>query len=495
MAIVGGGGEEKTSTPASTLPVERASDVAVASGALWVTRIEDNAVAQLDQRTLKPTGQRVRVGRSPYDIASGFGELWVADYRSDSVSRIDPRTVKAKGPPIPTGRGPFGVAVGYGAVWVTNEVDRNLVEIDPGTNRVRRKITVGPGPHGVAVGEGAVWVAGAASSSVVRVDPRSGAKRRIPMPDLCQDVAVGGGSVWAVLPQVHSVVRIDPARGRRAGGLISVGLGPREHRLRPRLGLGRERHRRNRDADRCSHGPRGRPRAPRRRQAQRHRGERPVRLCPACGRRRPPAQRARSRRGSAQRDDPGEDHLVELLRLLLGLEREGLFLIAGLHRRPVRDGRIDRPESASTCSVTEARPARPGAVDCGSRAAMANPFCGDGGGRCKGRPNGAIRNSRTSRRPADTERHRGVVQGSSLDSSLESTGGGQLVDRHQGFRRSSGARALPHGRRGRGGGNNNDNNASTTDTTTSTSTTETTMTPAAAAAPALSRSTRIRAAR
>ena len=226
VAIVGGGGEEKTSTPASTLPVERASDVAVASGALWVTRIEDNAVAQLDQRTLKPTGQRVRVGRSPYDIASGFGELWVADYRSDSVSRIDPRTVKSKGPPIPTGRGPFGVAVGYGAVWVTNEVDRNLVEIDPGTNRVRRKITVGPGPHGVAAGEGAVWVAGAASSSVVRVDPRSGAKRRIPMPDLCQDVAVGGGSVWAVLPQVHSVVRIDPAHGRRAGGLISVGLGP-----------------------------------------------------------------------------------------------------------------------------------------------------------------------------------------------------------------------------------------------------------------------------
>ena len=69
-------------------------------------------------------------------------------------------------------------------------------------------------------------VAGAASSSVVRVDPRSGAKRRIQMPDLCQDVAVGGGSVWAVLPQVHSVVRIDPAHGRRAGGPISVGLGP-----------------------------------------------------------------------------------------------------------------------------------------------------------------------------------------------------------------------------------------------------------------------------
>jgi len=58
------------------------------------------------------------------------------------------------------------------------------------------------------------------------VDPGSGRKRRIAVPALCQDVAVGGGSVWAALPTVNSVVRIDPNRGRRTGGLISVGLGP-----------------------------------------------------------------------------------------------------------------------------------------------------------------------------------------------------------------------------------------------------------------------------
>jgi DNA-binding beta-propeller fold protein YncE len=226
LAIVLGGEDKKASTPASEQQIEKVSDVAATPQALWVTRILDNAVEQIDRTTLRPTGRRVRVGRSPYDIASGYGDLWVADYRNDSVSRIDPRTARVKGGLIRTGRGPFGVAVGYGGVWVTNEVDRNVVEIDPGKNEVRKMVTVGLGPRGVDVGEGAVWVAGAGSSSVVRVDPRSGATKRIPVPALCQDVAVGGGSVWAAIPQANAVVRIDPARGRRTGGLISVGLGP-----------------------------------------------------------------------------------------------------------------------------------------------------------------------------------------------------------------------------------------------------------------------------
>jgi YVTN family beta-propeller protein len=228
LAIVLGGDEQgKNGIPGVRQQVETVSDVAVTPGAVWVTRILDDAVEQLDGKTLRPTGKRVRVGRSPYDIASGYGSLWVADYRSDSISRIDPVTVRASDGLIATGRGPFGVAIGFGAVWVTNTVDRNLVEIDPSRNQVRRKITVGAAPRGVAVGEGAVWVAGAGSSSVIRVDPRSGATRRIPVPAICQDVAVGGGSVWAALPQANAVVRIDPVRGRKVtGGLIPVGLGP-----------------------------------------------------------------------------------------------------------------------------------------------------------------------------------------------------------------------------------------------------------------------------
>jgi YVTN family beta-propeller protein len=226
LLLVTGGEEHKPSTSASEQQVDRVSDLAVTPGALWVTRILDNQVEQLDRATLRPTGKRVPVGRSPYDIVSGFGDLWVADYRNDSVSRIDPRTARVKKRLIPTGRGPFGVAVGYGSVWTTNEVDRNVVRIDPGTNEVRKKIAVGPGPRGVDVGEGAVWVAVAGSSTVVRVDPRSGATKRIRMPALCQDVTVGGGSVWATIPQVNAVVRIDPARGRRTGGLIPAGLAP-----------------------------------------------------------------------------------------------------------------------------------------------------------------------------------------------------------------------------------------------------------------------------
>jgi YVTN family beta-propeller protein len=221
-----GGGKGGSPAPAKTNQEARASDVAATPRSIWVTRIEDNAVVEIDRTSLRPTGRRVRVGRSPYDIAYGFGELWVADYRGDSVTRVDPRTARVNGRPIPTGRGPFGVTIGFGRVWVTNEVDRNVVEIDPRTNRVVRKITVGLGPRGIATGVGFVWVAGAGSVSVVRVNPHTGATRRIAMPAFCQDVAVGGASVWAAIPEGNAVVRIDPVSGRRAGGLISVGAAP-----------------------------------------------------------------------------------------------------------------------------------------------------------------------------------------------------------------------------------------------------------------------------
>jgi DNA-binding beta-propeller fold protein YncE len=221
-----GGSTNKGKPTVSGPPPETVSDVVGAPDGIWITRILDNAVAQIDPATLRPTGKRVRVGKSPYDIAYGFGSLWTADYRNDAVSRVDTRASPPRSRLIHTGRGPFGVAVGYGGVWVTNEVDRNVVEIDPRRNQVRKIITVGPGPRGVDVGLGAVWVAGAGSSSVIRVDPRSGATRGIPVPDLAQDVAVGAGSVWAAIPRANAVVRIDPNRGRRTGGLIGVGLGP-----------------------------------------------------------------------------------------------------------------------------------------------------------------------------------------------------------------------------------------------------------------------------
>jgi YVTN family beta-propeller protein len=227
IAIASGGGDgESPSAAPRQAQGDKVSDVAVSPGALWVTRIVDNAVEQLDPATSRPTGKRVGVGRSPYDIAFGFGDLWVADYRSDAVSRVDPRTARTVGAPIPTGRGPFGVAVGLGSVWVTNEVDRNLVKIDPRSGAVKRKYPVGFSPRGVDTGAGAVWVAGAGSLRVIRVDPVSGAKQRIAMPSLCQDVTVGGGSAWAALPEANAVVRIDAATGRRTGRLVSTGLGP-----------------------------------------------------------------------------------------------------------------------------------------------------------------------------------------------------------------------------------------------------------------------------
>jgi YVTN family beta-propeller protein len=226
VLALGGGSETRRPAGAAANREAKASDIVATPRSLWVTRIEDNAIVEVDRTSLRPTGRRIRVGRSPYDIAYGFGDLWVADYRNDSVSRVDPRTARVKGAPIPTGRGPFGVAIGFGRVWVTNEIDRNVVAIDPRTNHVRKKITVGLGPRGVATGFGSVWVAGAGSASVVRVDPRSGATRRIAMPSFCQDVAVGDGGVWAAIPEGNSIVEIDPARGRRKGGLISVRAAP-----------------------------------------------------------------------------------------------------------------------------------------------------------------------------------------------------------------------------------------------------------------------------
>src|SRR5438309_802268 len=69
LAIVLGGSDHKRHATASGPPVETVSDVVGTPGGIWITRILDNVVEQIDAATLRPTGKRVSVGRSTYDIA------------------------------------------------------------------------------------------------------------------------------------------------------------------------------------------------------------------------------------------------------------------------------------------------------------------------------------------------------------------------------------------------------------------------------------------
>jgi streptogramin lyase len=169
-------------------------DLAVGSGAVWVTNADDRSLTRIDLVTEAlevidlphdvgaPMGvaaddQAVWIAgsrgvamieqgsrtephtwalRAPAEsVALSDGTAWVSQFADDLVTRID----VGGGPTAFTvGNGPVDLAIGYGAVWVTNGLDGTLSRIDQQTNDVQT-IRVGGSPEGIDAGGGSVWVA------------------------------------------------------------------------------------------------------------------------------------------------------------------------------------------------------------------------------------------------------------------------------------------------------------------------------------------------
>jgi YVTN family beta-propeller protein len=221
-----------------------AAAIAVAQGALWVTRVASgdlgapgkDAVARIDLATGR-TVATITVPRAPLDIAVTPGAVWVtnAGGGGDSVMRIDPHTNRLVGRPVTTGASPQSLAVGGGSLWVANHDAGTVTRIDTETRKVVANIRVPSEPHRVAYGAGAAWVGNWHDNSVSRIDPQTNRVVGSPIPigvHHAGNLVVGAGSVWVtsdyrVEAAAEDVVvaRIDP-QANRAVETIAVGGHP-----------------------------------------------------------------------------------------------------------------------------------------------------------------------------------------------------------------------------------------------------------------------------
>jgi YVTN family beta-propeller protein len=221
-----------------------ADAIAVGQGALWVTRVAPgdlgapgkDAVTRIDPATGR-TVATITVGRAPLDVAVTSGAVWVTNSGGggDSVVRIDPETNQLVGRPVRTGASPQSLAVGGGSVWVANHDAGTVTRIDTQTGKVVANIRVPSEPHRVAYGAGAAWVGNWHDDSVSRIDPQTNRVVGSPIPigfHHAGNLAVGAGGVWVTsdyrtdaAPEDVVVVRVDP-RTNRAAETIAVGGHP-----------------------------------------------------------------------------------------------------------------------------------------------------------------------------------------------------------------------------------------------------------------------------
>jgi YVTN family beta-propeller protein len=221
-----------------------AAAIAVAQGALWVTRVAPgdlgapgkDAVTRVDLATGRMVAT-VTVGRAPLDLAATPGAVWVTNSGGggDRVARIDPQTNRLVGRPVRTGASPQSLAVGGGSLWVANHDAGTVTRIDQASGKVLADIPVPSEPHRVAYGAGAVWVGNWHDNSVSRIDPATNRVVGSPIPigaHHAGNLVVGAGGVWVTsdyrvdgAAEDVVVVRIDP-QANRAVETIAVGGHP-----------------------------------------------------------------------------------------------------------------------------------------------------------------------------------------------------------------------------------------------------------------------------
>jgi len=227
-------------------------DIAVGTGAVWVSVIDFNAggperhsIVPIDPATNEIVAT-IPVGTAG-NLAAGSDAVWMIDTvegPQDTVLRIDPATNEVVAG-ITVGPYAFDVAVDSTGVWVTRDIDGRgqlgeVIRIDPATNEIAARIPVDGRLRDVVVGEGGVWVVDSTSTlrrepSLVHVDPGSNeVVGRIPgLASL--NVATGGGFVWiqgwlsTIDPAVGTgsgdrplVLRIDPVTDRIVGDAVPL---------------------------------------------------------------------------------------------------------------------------------------------------------------------------------------------------------------------------------------------------------------------------------
>ncbi|MDQ3915723.1 MAG: hypothetical protein M3323_10420 [Actinomycetota bacterium] len=174
------------------------SEVAVGSGAIWVSNSEDGTVSRIDPSSNEEVAT-ISVSGSPGDLAiAGDGTVWVANPGLGAVQRIDP-TSNARTPdvliPVAEESSSLDLAIDR-YLWVS-VVGRELVQIDLSTTDIVRTIT-DVTPVNVAARTGRVFVL-EGDGTVVELDhltgERTGFERSFDITDR-GDVHLYGGKLW-----------------------------------------------------------------------------------------------------------------------------------------------------------------------------------------------------------------------------------------------------------------------------------------------------------
>ncbi len=142
------------------------NDVAVSSGAVWVT-FPDGRLVELDPETTEVVAQ-TDVGEFADGMVLGAGGVWVLDITDGTLTRVDPRTLEASEPTGFSGS-VLGMAADDERIWLLEAVGDDVIPIDA-EGKEGDPIAVGPDPSGIAAGLGAVWVSDE-GGDVYRIDP------------------------------------------------------------------------------------------------------------------------------------------------------------------------------------------------------------------------------------------------------------------------------------------------------------------------------------
>lgn len=170
--------DPKTLAPAAPplrLSPGRALALASGGGYLWVTAADSGEVLRIDPATRAI--RRVHVGGFPIGIA-GTGEgVWFADNAGGTVARLDQRSLQPLGEPIRVGTKPGSLATAGDSLFVADQEDGTIVRIDVHSGkkvglpiRIARPAadTTTSAPSMASAGL-SVWVTNFAASTLTRI--------------------------------------------------------------------------------------------------------------------------------------------------------------------------------------------------------------------------------------------------------------------------------------------------------------------------------------
>ena len=213
--------------------------------------VAPNSVAIIDPDSNNVVGT-VPVGVRPSSVVVGEGAVWVANVDDRTMSRIDP-TTRTVGANTPLEATPTGLAVGARSVWIANGLAGHGVALRPGRqcrvhndSRCRSPLELGSDRLRRRVRSGSPRERGRSRASTSRRNAVVGSGIAGVSPS---GIASADGYVWIANEGDNTVSQMNP----RTMGVVEGDQRrpqPERHRGRRRLGLGHERGRRHRDANR-----------------------------------------------------------------------------------------------------------------------------------------------------------------------------------------------------------------------------------------------------